>query len=116
VVHANATGRVGSVPLLAAGTGAVLLARTHPRDLESGGLHTLLAPGRELATFSTAREMCDTLGHLLADESARRSLSGRAYRRCRADHSPAGRLAALQAAATSYFSDSGACPKFLIDK
>ena len=108
VVHVDVAGQVGPVPLLAAGTGAAFLARTHPRDTENGGLHTLLAPGRELTTFSSARELCDTLRRLLADESARRSLADPAYHRCRADHTPARRLATLRAAATSYSDDSGA--------
>jgi len=101
VIYADVAGQVTSVPLLAAGSGSVLIARAHPRDTEPGGLHTLLQPGREMLSFSHARELLGHVGQLLGDEPRRRAMADRAYQRCRSDHGPSVRLAALRIAASS---------------
>jgi len=105
VVQAEVTGRVTTNALLAAGSGAVLIARTHPCDQQPGGLHTLLEPEREILTFRHARELVEQIRRLLGDETARRSIAARAWQRCRSDHGPAARLQALRAAATSFSTD-----------
>ncbi len=102
VVHADVTGQATGEALLAAGSGAVLVARIHPRDDQAGGLHTLLEPGREMLVFCNARELADQVGGLLQDEPRRRAIADRARCRCQADHTPAARLQQLRAVASSF--------------
>jgi hypothetical protein len=103
VVYADVAGEVSLVPLLAAGNGAALLAKAHPRDTRPGGLATLLKPGKEIHTFHTGKEFLTVLRLLLADANRRKPLADAARARCLAEHMPDRRLRTLLTAATSCF-------------
>jgi len=104
VVLGDVTGEVSWLPLLAAGSGAVVVARSHPRDTQPGGLATLLAPGKEMVAYQYARELLTIIRQLISNTAVRREIATSAIARCRSDHTPARRLDALQTAANSYIS------------
>ncbi len=101
VVHADLTGAMTADALIAAGAGAVVLARRTPRNDQAGGLGTLLAEESEIVFFSSARELLERVRQLLSDEPARRRIAQTAIRRCASDHAPAARLQTLRAMLTS---------------
>jgi len=101
VVHADIGGRVDLATALAAGCGAVLVARAHGDDRASGGLGTMLKKGLEYAVFRTFSEMVEQVRRLLADESYRVGMARAARARFLAEHTPRGRLMKLDAAVTS---------------
>jgi|GEM_PF-723966 len=103
VVHADVTGTVSLDTLLAAGAGAVLLARRHPEDDRTGGLVTLLALQQEMVGFRTVRELVAHVRWLLEKPADAKKIADRARRRCLSEHSPECRLRALWAVATSFF-------------
>ncbi|HSW45282.1 MAG TPA: glycosyltransferase [Phycisphaerae bacterium] len=102
VVWANVTGEVSLVPLMAAGSGAVVLAKSHPRDAQPGGLITMLEPGKEMLSFNLARELVAAIRQLLARVEMRARLVSAARSRCLSDHLPQHRIKAIQIAASSY--------------
>jgi hypothetical protein len=95
VLHADVTGQVGATALLAAGSGAVLLARSHPHDQAPGGLATLLSPDTEFLPFRLASEAVRRVRELLARPDFRQGIAAAAIRRCRAEHRPGSRLRLL---------------------
>ena len=103
VICADVTGEVDGRPLAAAGCGAVVVARSHPRDTRPGGLATLLKSGAEMVTFQYGRELLAAIRQLLASADLRRQIAGAAWQRCRAEHAPLARLKGLEVAASSCF-------------
>jgi len=101
-IHADLTGAATSDALLAAGNGAVLLARKHPCDSKTGGLPTLLEPGREMFCFALGRELTEIADELLNNSSKREQTARQACRRCLQDHRLATRLEQLKMAISSY--------------
>jgi hypothetical protein len=110
VVFADVTGEVDVLPLAAAGCGAVVVARSHPRDTQPGGLATLLKSGAEMVAFQYGRELVAAIRQLLGSADLRRRISGAAWERCRAEHAPPARLKGLEAIASSCFT-RGACQR-----
>ena len=103
VICADVTGEVDGRPLAAAGCGAVVVARSHPRDTRPGGLATLLKSGAEMVAFQYGRELLAAVRQLLGSADLRRRISGAAWERCRAEHAPLARLKGLEVAASSCF-------------
>jgi len=95
ILHADVTGEVSSTALLAAAAGSVLIARSHPRDSEPGGLATLLEPDREMVRFARITDLMATLKNLLKNAVSIRKMGNRAAERCHAEHLPEHRLIAL---------------------
>ena len=96
LVYADVTGTVTHLPLLAAASGAVLVARSHRRDRWQGGLATLLEPGKEMADFSTSRELIQVVGRLLGQPEYRAGIASAALHRCKQSHTPRVRWDVLQ--------------------
>jgi len=96
LVYADVTGTVTHVPLLAAAAGAVVVTRSNRRDRRSGGLATLLEPGREMAAFSERRALISVLGRLLRSPAERARIAAAARHRCLEAHSPSARWRALR--------------------
>lgn len=103
VICADPTGQGTADVLLAAGAGAAVIARQHPRDGHPGGLATLFKPEADILLFQDSRQMVDRVRQLLHDDPRRRNLAGSAVERCLADHMPEARLKFLTTAATSAF-------------
>jgi hypothetical protein len=80
VLHAEVTGQVGATALLAAGSGAVLLARSHPHDQAPGGLATLLSPDTEFLPFRLASEAVRRVRELLARPDFRQGIAAAEHR------------------------------------
>ena len=95
VVHIDPSGSANVLALLAAGCGAVLLTRAEPHHRLAGGLATLLEPGKEMLTFTSARELLTQVRRLLSDANVRKQIADRAAARCLTEHSPAARLKTL---------------------
>lgn len=102
-LYADVTGEVSSSALLAAAAGSVLVARSHPRDAEPGGLATLLKPDRDMVLFARIEDLIATLRRLLKNSDFRRKIADAAADRCQSEHLPGPRLASLSASATSFF-------------
>ncbi len=77
VLYVDVTGNVATDLLVAAASGAVVLARAHPTDQGPTGLASLLAPGRDLLIFRRHSEAVHHVKRLLGDESARRAMAER---------------------------------------
>ncbi|MBP7937664.1 MAG: glycosyltransferase family 1 protein [Phycisphaerae bacterium] len=106
VIHADVTGELSHAALLAAGSGAVLLARAHPSDRGPGGWHTLFEPDRSMVTFRTEQELTRLVGQLIGDSARRRSLARLAGEAVKSHHTPGARLATLRSSASSCSSSS----------
>jgi len=96
LLYADVTGEVTPLPLLAAGAGAVVLARAHPRDRQPGGLAELLEPGKEMLVFSGIRGLISALRRVLEQAEYRQCLASAALARCRDAHGAAARWRVLK--------------------
>jgi len=103
VVFANPLGVVSPDVLVAAGAGAAVLWRGHPRDSTVGGFAGLLEPDSEAMVFRRNQNLSRAARQVLEHPERWRNLVSRARARCRFDHSPAAAWAAVQADATSFF-------------
>lgn len=101
LIHADVTGEVSSAALLAAGSGAVLLARAHPSDRRPGGLHTLFEHHRGMLTFRTAQDLARLTRQLVGDSAYRQRLARQAAETVVSKHTPRARLEVLKSCATS---------------
>lgn len=101
LIHADVTGEVSSAALLAAGCGAVLVARSHPSDVRAGGLHTLFENNKTMLTFRTSQDLTRFTRQLLGDVGHRRSLASQAAEAVKSYHTPEVRLRALRSCASS---------------
>lgn len=95
VLHVDITGNTTPDTLLAAASGAVVVARAHPTDQANRGLTDLLEPGREILLFRKHSEMIGHIKRLLADEPARREMVDCARAKLAESHTMAHRLQEL---------------------
>jgi hypothetical protein len=95
VIHIDPSNAATSQALIAAGSGAVLLARAESHHRQPGGLATLLEPGTDMLVFSSTREMLTQARRLVSDASLRAQIAARAVARCHAEHGVSARLRTL---------------------
>lgn len=91
-LFAHPGGWLGPDLLLAAGSGAAVVWRSHPHDAKPGGFHALLEPGREAVAFDRNRQAAATIAKLLASPDQWRSYVTAAMEACRARHTGAAAL------------------------
>lgn len=103
MIHVDLHGAVSASAMLAAGNGAVLLARSHPRDGKPGGLCSLLKKDEEMVRFSHVRDLVHSIRRLLRNDAKRQKIAANAIKRCRAEHLPAASMKEVKIAASSFF-------------
>lgn len=103
MIHADLHGTVSATAMLAAGNGAVVLAQSHPRDNEPGGLCSLLKNDEEMVRFANIQELIHTIHRLLRNDTKRQKIATHAIKRCQMEHLPANRLKQIKIAASSFF-------------
>ncbi len=101
MIHVDVMGSRTAEALLAAGSGSLLFALATPFDDAPGGLATLLRPIDEYLPFRTVRGLTQLFEKLASVPDSDRIIAANAHARCRRDHTPARRLAALDAILTS---------------
>ena len=103
LLYADVRGDVSDLPLLAGMVGTAIVARSHNRDTQSGGLATLLSPEREIEFFQRSSEMVSVIKRLVGEVESRRLMIDQARARCVTDHRPMDRWRALKTVASSFF-------------
>jgi len=103
IIHADVTGEITTDALLAAGCGAVVLTRRHPRDQLPGGVAAVFQNDCEILNFSNKDGVIEAISRLLGEDELRKRIALQARQKCASDLSPEAWLKSLRAAATSFF-------------
>jgi len=93
-IHLSISSRGGVDEFLLNGiaAGAFFLVKSHPSDLEPGGLGEFFKIGKEIITFNSPNDLVHKTKQYLRDEAARKQIAESGRRRCLEEHSTAVRM------------------------